>query len=110
MLRALGVSDASEHECARLSHTIPERGVTDLGAVLALRRKLPGRTVRLRGASLEELPRVPLPCLAPLRYSFWFDHMVVVLEADRTSVLLGDPLRGRVRETHEALAPRWRGR
>jgi predicted double-glycine peptidase len=99
-----------EHEAARLSRTEPFRGVTDLGCAMALRQHFPGRRVSLRRAEVSDLAKLPLPCLAPLTYSFWFDHMVSILEADERTVLVGDPLRGAVRMPASALAERWKGR
>ena len=104
LLRARGV-EAAEPEAARLSHTVPGRGVTDLGAALALRAKLPGRRVEIRDvASPDDLAREPLPCLLPLRYSFWFDHMTVLLRVDSHGFWLGDPLTGPALLTREELS------
>jgi hypothetical protein len=106
LLRLEGV-DATEHECARLSYTIPDRGVTSLGAAIALRTKLPNRKVDIRPTSLDELAQRRLPCLAPIKYSFLCDHMIVVLGTDPRGFVIGDPLSGPVVKTREELAPVW---
>lgn len=110
VLRAHGVPDAVEHECAYYSHTLPFRGVTDLGAARALRQKAPGRKVEIRPTKISELKDRPLPCMAPIKYSFWFDHMVVVLAVDEKGIWIGDPLKGRVQMTEAELEKRWLGR
>jgi hypothetical protein len=110
VLRAHGVADAVEHECARLSHTVPGRGVTDLGAARALRMKLPGRRVTLRVSTVEQLKDFNLPCLGSLKFSFWFDHMVAVLAVDERGYWIGDPLKGRVLMSADELKKRWLGR
>jgi hypothetical protein len=110
VLRAHGVIDAVEHECAYLSHTMPHRGVTDLGAARALRKKLPGRTVTIRTTKIDELKGLNLPCMAPLKYSFFFDHMVVVMAVDEGGCWIGDPLKGRVFVKTAELKKRWIGR
>lgn len=110
VLRAHGVPDAVEHECAYYSHTLPFRGVTDLGAARALRQKAPGRSVLIRETKIAELKDLNLPCMAPIKYSFWFDHMVVVLAVDEKGIWIGDPLKGRVHMAEETLKERWLGR
>jgi hypothetical protein len=99
----------TEHEAAEASFTIPDRGITDLGATRALRRLLPGRKVTIRPVAVSELASVPLPCLAPTRYSFWFDHMVTVLAVRPDGVLIGDPLQGPTLWTREEVEAKWRG-
>lgn len=108
--RALGRPDVVEHEAAALANTIPKRGVNDLGAAMALRALIPGADVDFRACPMEEIDSLPLPCLAPIKYSVWFDHMTVLLEVDGDRVVIGDPLHGRVEYTRETLAGRWLGR
>ncbi len=105
----LGVPGATEHEAAELSLTIPGRGVTDLGAALALRKKLPGRKVEIRFLPLDELSKVKPPALLPLRYNFWFDHMTVFMGMDGDNFVVGDPLRGPVRMSRAELEGRYLG-
>lgn len=109
LLRALGVEGASEHEMARLSFTIPNRGVTTADAAMGLRKKLPAKTVTVRRASVDDVSSLPLPCLAPLKYNFFCDHMVCLLGLDPKGVLVGDPLIGPIVMTKEQLAERWLG-
>jgi hypothetical protein len=109
LLRRRGVADATEHDAARLSATIPGRGMTDLGATMALRHFLPGKKVTIESASVDDLANVPVPCLAPLRYSFFFDHMTVLLGVEKKGFVIGDPLLGRVVLSRAELASRWLG-
>src|SRR5204863_6791491 len=64
LLRAKGVK-VTEHEAARASCTIPERGVTNLGAAMALRHYLPGHRVAIEKVPVEKLDQVARPCLLP---------------------------------------------
>ncbi|MDF1661010.1 MAG: cysteine peptidase family C39 domain-containing protein [Planctomycetota bacterium] len=48
--------------------------------------------------------------MAPIKYSIWFDHMVVVMAVDEKGIWIGDPLKGRVQMSEEALKERWLGR
>ncbi|MDF1661009.1 MAG: HEAT repeat domain-containing protein [Planctomycetota bacterium] len=61
VLRAHGVPDAVEHECAYYSHTLPFRGVTDVGAARALRKHLPDKSIRIRETSIAELKDLTIP-------------------------------------------------
>ncbi|MBI3724043.1 hypothetical protein HY251_08850 [bacterium] len=109
LLRARGDVSATEHEMSALSFTIPNRGVTTADAAMGLRKKLPGRRVQVRRASVGDLATQPLPCLASLNYSFFCDHMVCILALDPRGFVVGDPLLGRIVMTREELEPRWLG-
>lgn len=107
VLRAKGVKDATEQEAAYLSYTIPNRGVTDLGAAMALRARLPNHRVECKRVSLEDLKTVELPCLIPMRFSFWFDHMTVLLRVENGGYVIGDPLKGPEFYSKEKFVKRW---
>jgi ABC-type bacteriocin/lantibiotic exporter with double-glycine peptidase domain len=93
-----------------MSHTVPAGGVSDLSAAMGLRRLLPDCKVTPRVASLADLRDAELPCLAAMRLNYWADHLVAVLAVDAESVVLGDPLVGRVRLSHAKFEERWLGR
>jgi hypothetical protein len=98
LLNAIGIQ-ATEGEMARLSVSAPGRGLSPHQAGYALRRKL--RRLKRRQRVTIEVPGrdglcdLPLPFLAGIRYSFWTNHMVCVLDVDEKSLLVGDPLIGR---------------
>ncbi len=108
LLRAKGVK-TTEHDCARESDTVPDRGVTDLGATMALRHLLPGSKVAIRRVSIDGLKDVAVPALLPLRFNFWFDHMTVLLGVEGDAFLVGDPLRGPVHMARKELEERYLG-
>ncbi|MEZ0229743.1 MAG: hypothetical protein ACAI25_14040, partial [Planctomycetota bacterium] len=92
LLRAKGMQ-VSEHDAARASCTIPDRGVTNHGAAKALRYFLPGARVAIRLVPLEEIEKAPQPCLLPLKFNFFFDHMTVLMRVEGPDrFLVGDPL------------------
>jgi len=107
LVRAKG-GETTEHEAARLSLTIPSAASPTSGRAGA--QAAPSGTAGLDPrVALEDAAKLPLPCLAPLKWSFWFDHMVVVLAPTEDGLLIGEPLRGPVRMTRANLAPLWRG-
>ena len=67
-----------------------------------------GLTVEARGyKSILEL-RQTLPMLAVVKYDFLTDHFVTVLEVTETEVVVGDPLCGKSRYSHQAFDEIWR--
>lgn len=52
--------------------------------------------------------RAYLPLMAAIKYDFWTDHMVAVLEVTDKEVILGDPMQGRRVMSHEEFAEIWR--
>jgi hypothetical protein len=99
--------DATEREMAVLCATRAGLGGTsECGLVRGLRRKLPGRTLRILTCRYEDLP---CPCLVSLRLSFLAFHAVVVTESNRAGVRLIDPANGVTRMTREAFEREWTG-
>ena len=112
LLNTMGI-ESSEGEMARLSGTIPHRGVSDFQAAWGLQRKL-GRLGRPERVEFVLCPEkdagsLPTPCLAGTEYSFWFAHMVCVFDVDEQSVTLGDPLAGHQRILREEFEKKWLG-
>lgn len=112
MLDKLGIQ-ATEGEMAELSGTIPGRGVSDFQAADALRRKLrqveDPRRVSIDPCGLDEMKTIPTPFLTSLKYSFFFDHMVCVLEVNEDHIVVGDPLKGRDVLSFDSFRSKWRG-
>jgi len=81
-------------------------GSSECGLMRGLRRKLPGREVRIAACRFEELP---LPCLASLRMNLLFGHAVVVTAAGPGGVELIDPASGRTGMSREAFEKEWTG-
>ncbi len=112
MLDAMGI-EASEGEMARLSRTIPGRGVSDFQAAAGLQRKLDEIHSNTRVEFITRPDGDPTgitpPFLAGIKYSMWFDHMVCVLELRDNAVVIGDSLQGRRLMTYEQFAEEWRG-
>jgi hypothetical protein len=105
--------DVTEGEMAMLTGTIPGRGVTDFQAAYGLQRKL-ASLVRPEIVAIIECPdhdpmRVRPPFLAGMKHSFWFDHMVCVLEVREGVVVIGDPLGGKRMMPLDIFRGEWRG-
>ena len=111
LLRAVGI-DATETEMARLSLTEENGGTTDTRAAYALQCKLADRgwTVHYDRLDYARLQSLPKPCLTPLRWGYFFNHMVPVLAADDRRVTLGDPLTGRRVMSADDFQAEWLGR
>jgi ABC-type bacteriocin/lantibiotic exporter with double-glycine peptidase domain len=59
---------------------------------------------------LDDLNAVPKPFLAGIRFSFWTNHMVCVLEATRESLIVGDPISfGRKTWSWDHFRKKWSG-
>ncbi len=110
LLRAHGV-DATETEMARLSHTEPGHGTTDSRAIAALQRKLAHRDVAIHyeGMDYTRLCQVEMPCVVTVDWGYFTSHMVPVLSADQTSVVVGDPLIGRQQYGPDEFRHLWHG-
>ena len=105
-LRAIGVN-ASEADIGVAADTTPMLGTNE----------------RLLAEAIEELYVVDCECrhfesidamagkcpvLAVIKYSFWFDHFVAVLDVTDDYVFLGDPLNGRWKMKREEFESKWR--
>jgi hypothetical protein len=51
---------------------------------------------------------VPLPFIAVVKYAFLIDHFVTILEVRDSTVVIGDPLAGRMEMMHGEFAKKWR--
>ncbi|MCC6740438.1 MAG: hypothetical protein IT452_15445 [Planctomycetia bacterium] len=108
VLEQLGVR-ATEREMAAECGTNAFTGTDEFGVARGLRRRLPGREVRVRGGGWEELRRAPLPAAVTVRFVPWIDHWVVVLEVNEGGVVVGDPVGGRKAMGREMFLRKWRG-
>jgi len=95
MLNKIGVQ-TSEGEMARLAMTAPAKGLSPHQAAYALRRKF-GQLGRAEKAvllvpDLKDLHDLPKPFLAGIRFSFWTNHMICVLETTEDNLVVGDPI------------------
>lgn len=93
--RAHGV-DLTETQAARLAFVEMGRGATDSRAIMALQTALAktGATVRYARVAAKDLAELPMPCMVQLDWGFFVSHMVPVLAAAPTEVILGDPSLG----------------
>jgi ABC-type bacteriocin/lantibiotic exporter with double-glycine peptidase domain len=87
--------------------------VSDFQAAWGMKKKLDqlGRSERVAfvlrpDGSLDDLPT---PCVASTDYSFWFDHMICILDIDERTVLVADPLSGHKRWIRSEFEAEWLG-
>jgi hypothetical protein len=108
-LRRLGFP-AEEGEIAILAHTSSATGTPPdvLARALQQRYGNEGLISEFRVfRNLEELRRAGLT-LAVIRYTFWIDHYVTVLEVRSDQVIAGDPSLGLVSFSREEFLKKWR--
>lgn len=103
-LDRLGVP-ATEEEMASLCVTRRD-GTTDAGIARGLRRKLPGRDVRVEALRYEDLRA---PALVSILLPGRIGHAVLVERIDSESVTLADPGHGRWRTSRADFEARWQG-
>jgi predicted double-glycine peptidase len=108
-LRRLGFP-AGEGEIAILAHTSSATGTPPdiLARALQKRYKQEGLRAEYRVFdNLNQLKQAGLT-LAVIRYNFWLDHYVTVLEVTDTFVQVGDPILGLARFTLDEFKAKWR--
>lgn len=103
---------ATEGEMARLTETIPWKGVSNFQAVAGLNRKLSKANSSYIGELQvygdDELDKMKTPCLTAIKYSIFFDHMICVEKVDPDFVYVIDSLKGERKMTREEFLEQWR--
>lgn len=103
---------ATEGEMARLSETIPFKGVSNFQAVAGLNRKLAQENSNYVGGlkvySDDELDKINTPCLTAIKCSIFFDHMICILKVEKDFVEVIDSLKGKRNMTREKFLEQWR--
>ena len=105
-LRRLGVS-AEEGELAIRAHTSWAAGTPPDSLCAAIRAKY---DVACRPAyfhSIRQL-RGKEPLIAVVKFSFLVDHYITVLSVTDSEIVVGDPLLGKTKLTHEEFEQKWR--
>jgi len=108
-LRRLGFP-AEEGELAVLCRTNPFSGTAPDVLCEVLRQRYGSRGLRCEYrpfASIDELKQAGLT-LAVVKFSWLVDHYVTVLEVTGETVVVGDPLAGKVTLSHREFAAKWR--
>lgn len=103
-LDRLGVP-ATEAEMAELCVTRRD-GTTDAGIARGLRRKLPGRVIRVRAPRYEDLRA---PALVSILLPGRVGHAVLIERIGPDGVTIADPGHGRWRTSREDFESRWQG-
>lgn len=103
---------ATEGEMARLTETIPYKGVSNFQAVAGLNRKLEALnsdfTGELKVYRDEELDQMKTPCITSIKYSIFFDHMICIKRIDGDYVYIADPLKGNTKMERDEFLQQWR--
>jgi predicted double-glycine peptidase len=108
-LRKLGLP-AEEGEIAILAHTSSATGTPPDVLARALQEHYEKDGLRSDYRvfhNVDELKHGGLT-LAVIKYRFWVDHYVTVLEVTDEHIVVGDPARGRCTFTHQEFLGKWR--
>ena len=104
--------NSTEGEMARLTETIPFKGVSNFQAVVGLNRKLTETNNKYSAVLTvyrdDQLSKIKTPCLAAIKYSFFFDHMICILNVDNDFVEIADPLKGKRSMSRKLFLEQWR--
>lgn len=105
-LRRLGV-EAQEGQLAIAARTARFTGTPNDLLCLAIRKQ---HGVACRSVCLRDVADLKgkEPFIAVVKYAFLVDHFVTVLEVRDSTVVIGDPLVGRMEMTHGEFAAKWR--
>lgn len=106
VLRKIGIQ-AEEGELALRAHATRFSGTPSDSLCAAIRScyAVPCRTIYCR--TVRDL-KGKEPLIAVIKFSFMVDHYVAVLSVTDTEVILGDPLMGLRKCTHNAFERQWR--
>ena len=101
--------DAREGEMARISKTIPGRGVGDAGILYALSKKMndPTLTPVLVLTTIEELKNIRIPVITTFRLTALIDHAVVIERFQDGVFTVIDPASGTEKWTATELEDKW---
>ncbi len=104
---------AQEGEVSKLVDIIPRMGATAPQIAFGLDQKLrhskPDLKVILKTCNFEDLGSLPVPFLACIKYSTFYNHVICVFNIGSSSALVGDPLNGRMNFKLEKLQKAWLG-
>jgi predicted double-glycine peptidase len=108
-LGQLGI-EAKESELAILAYTSPQMGTVEDLLADAIEKKYADRNVKctIRFFNSAEELQQNCPVIATVKHSFFVDHFVTVLEVKDGTVIIGDPLAGRVELSYEDFEKKWR--
>lgn len=108
-LRRLGLP-ANESELAILAHTSRAAGTPPDILAGILRRRYQSEGLRCEYRCFNSVTDLKQPgcTIAVIKFGFLVDHYVTVLEVNDKEIVVGDPLSGKEKYSHEAFARRWR--
>ncbi len=102
--------DADEKDLALASHTSRARGAVEYKLARAIASLYGHKGIVCQVNRFKRVSDLKdrCPVIVIVKYKPMIDHYITVLEVESDTVLVGDPLRGRERLTHEAFSAKWR--
>lgn len=108
-LKQFGI-EAVEGEIAILAYTTPVLGTADNLLCRAIEKKYKSEGISCIYRPFDSIAQLKgiCPVIAVIKFSFFCDHYVTVLEVSDDYVLIGDSLKGKEKLTYEEFKKKWR--
>lgn len=108
LLQYYGI-DTNEGEMAKLSRTVPGRGVGDAGILYAMDKKMDNPTFEatLALTDIEKLKNISMPVITTFKLTAFIDHAVVIERFEDGTFKVLDPMSGIEQWTPKELEDRW---
>ena len=108
-LARLGI-EAQEGELAVLAYSSPQMGTADDLLARAIEKRYGSEGIRCTYRYFDSIEKLKQNCptIAVVKYSFFVDHFIAVLEVTEDRVVVGDPIVGSFEYTYEQFRDKWR--
>ncbi len=108
-LHQLGI-EAKEGKLAVLAHSTPQLGTPDDLLAQAIEKRYGAEGVRCTYRYFSSIAQLKETCptIAVVKFAFFVDHYVTVLEVSDDLVTIADPLAGEEKLNYEEFAKKWR--
>jgi hypothetical protein len=102
--------EAQEGELAVLAYSSPQMGTADDLLARAIEKKYGSEGIRCSYRYFDSIEQLKLNCptIAVIKYSFFVDHYVTILDVTEDKVAVADPIGGRLEYTYEQFRDKWR--
>jgi predicted double-glycine peptidase len=101
---------AQEGELAILAYSSPQMGTPDDLLARAIEKRYGSEGIRCSYRYFDTIEQLKQNCptIAVIKYTFFVDHYVTVLEVTENKVIIADPIVGRLEYTYEQFNKEWR--
>jgi predicted double-glycine peptidase len=101
---------SQEGELAVLAYSSPQMGTADDLLARAIEKRYGSEGIKCTYRYFDSIEQLKQNCptIAVIKYSFFVDHFVAVLEVTENKVIIADPIVGRLEYTYEQFNKEWR--